>query len=236
MAILVVCPGCRKRFSVSDQFAGKSGACPNCKGTIRVPAKGEEVKIHGPEEFGGSRGATGQLVLKPIARSETRFSVKAAATVAAVALAVIVVAYLGSRRGLFTGSTLLSSLGLLLISPPIVVAGYASLQHGDELEPYKGKSLYIRASICAAAYVVLWALWVFFARQLVADSEGLWVWLLVAPPFFVIGALAALAALDLDFGSGFFHYCFYLLVTVVIGRVAGLAWVWDVPRQETVTF
>jgi hypothetical protein len=236
MAITVVCPGCRKRFSVSDQFAGKSGACPNCKATISVPAKGEEVKIHGPEQFGGSRGATGQLVLKPIGRTDTRFSVKMALLVAGAALATAAVAHFGSRRDLFENHFLLAALGLLAVSPPIAAAGYAILRPGDDLEPYRGKSLYLRASICAAAYVLLWAGWAFFARQLVADAEGLWVWLIVGPPFFVLGALAALASLDLDFGSGFFHYCFYLLITVVIARLAGLPWVWDVPRRETVVF
>ena len=47
MAILVVCQGCRARFQVSDQFAGKSGPCPKCKAVIKIPTKSEEVTVHG---------------------------------------------------------------------------------------------------------------------------------------------------------------------------------------------
>ena len=53
MSIVVVCPGCRKSFKVSDKFAGKSGPCPNCKRTLQVPTKAEEVKVHAPEAFAG---------------------------------------------------------------------------------------------------------------------------------------------------------------------------------------
>ena len=73
MSILVVCPGCRKSFKVSDRFAGKSGPCPSCKATIQVPTKSEEVKVHAPTAFAdGGRSTTGQLLTKPIARKETR--------------------------------------------------------------------------------------------------------------------------------------------------------------------
>ena len=66
MSILVVCPGCRKRFSVSDKFAGQTGPCPNCKAKIRVPTKEEEVKIHGPTEFAtGTQDARGDITAKP---------------------------------------------------------------------------------------------------------------------------------------------------------------------------
>ncbi len=73
MAILVVCPGCKKSFNVDDKFAGKTGPCPNCKTKITIPEKKPEVKIHAPDEFaGGGKGVTGKLLLKPIARQETR--------------------------------------------------------------------------------------------------------------------------------------------------------------------
>ncbi len=69
MAILVVCPGCKKSFNVDDKFAGKTGPCPKCKTKITIPEKKAEVKIHAPDEFsGGGKGVTGKLVLKPIAR------------------------------------------------------------------------------------------------------------------------------------------------------------------------
>jgi phage FluMu protein Com len=59
MAISIVCTGCKKRFSVSEKFAGLKGPCPNCKTVIQIPAKGDEVVIHAPEAAGpkDSKGA-----------------------------------------------------------------------------------------------------------------------------------------------------------------------------------
>ena len=49
MSIIVVCPGCKKSFKVSDKYAGKSGACPNpdCKATIKVPRKVSHTRHSG---------------------------------------------------------------------------------------------------------------------------------------------------------------------------------------------
>ena len=50
MAIAVICPSCKSRFSVSDQFAGRTGPCPKCKKPIKIPAvTAEAVVIHEPE-------------------------------------------------------------------------------------------------------------------------------------------------------------------------------------------
>ena len=54
MAITIVCPGCHKRFSVSDNFAGQSGPCPKCKTVIKIPEKSTEVK--GPRVRGEDHG------------------------------------------------------------------------------------------------------------------------------------------------------------------------------------
>ena len=60
MSIIVVCPGCLKSFKVSDKFAGKKGPCPNCKRTLQVPTKEQEVQVHAPEAFaGGGKNASG---------------------------------------------------------------------------------------------------------------------------------------------------------------------------------
>ena len=71
MPIQVVCPGCKKRFQVSDKFAGKQGPCPSCKATIKIPDKGEEVTIHAPDEVKGPDGKAvpGQPNFKPIRRT-----------------------------------------------------------------------------------------------------------------------------------------------------------------------
>lgn len=237
MAILVVCPGCRKRFQVSDQFAGKTGPCPSCKTVIKIPTKKEEVVIHAPEEYAsGGKSATGQLVLKPIARQDARFQPVTAAVIAGAVVLVFVAAFLG--RGVIPGSAalnrLLQAVGLLLVSPPLVLGAYSVL-YDPELEPYRGKALSLRAGILALVYALLWAVFAYllpYVRDFASNGE-LWIWLVVVPPFVVVGGLTALACLDLDFGSGALLYGFYLLVTSVLGWAAGLGWPWHTALSRT---
>ena len=50
MAIAVLCPGCKSQFTVSDQYAGRTGPCPKCKKPITIPAvTAAAVTIHEPE-------------------------------------------------------------------------------------------------------------------------------------------------------------------------------------------
>ncbi len=231
MSILVVCPGCHKQFKVSDQFAGKTGACPNpkCDAKISVPTKDKEVQVHTPTEFAeGGKSRSGKLITKPIAHRQAKFTPVAIAVVAGAILLVLAVAFLGGRAGLFDQS-LPCIIGLLLISPPLTIATYILL-HDDDLEPYQGKSLYIRAAICSAAYIGLWGIFGYVGDAEVLSGE-MWEWLVVVPVFLVPGGLIALACFDLDFGDGLFHCGFYVLVTVLLRWVAGLQWVWNLTES-----
>ena len=38
MALVIVCPHCHAKLKASDDALGKQGKCPECKGTVRVPA------------------------------------------------------------------------------------------------------------------------------------------------------------------------------------------------------
>ncbi len=224
MPIQVICPGCHKRFKVGDQHAGKSGACPKCKTAIKVPTKAEEVQVHAPTEFaGGGQTTTGELITKPIARKEHRIEPIWAVAVAGAVLTALLVTW--ASGGLIRGNLAVRALGLLLVSPPLVVAAYAFLRDED-LAPHQGKSLYIRTAICSVAYVILWGTYGYAANSLLTGE--LWQWVFVIPPFLGTGALVAMGCLDLDFGSGFFHYCFYLIFTVLLRWVAGMGWVWAV--------
>jgi hypothetical protein len=226
MSIIVVCPGCRKSFKVSDKFAGRSGPCPKCKRVIEVPAKDQEVKIHAPVQHGaGGRTKAGKLALKPVAFVSTKLDPVATTIIVASVLIVLAATWMGGRMKLFEGLIPLT-VGLLLISPPLALGGYTILRD-DELEPYSGVSLYIRSALCALAYVVLWGIFDMLAAQGVINGE-LWVWVFVGVPFLSAGGGIAVAAFDLDFGNGVLHYAFYLLVTVVLHRAAGLKWIWDI--------
>jgi hypothetical protein len=230
MSIIVVCPGCLKSFKVSDQFAGRSGPCPKCKRTLQVPDKAQEVKVHAPEEFaGGGRSRTGKLVIKPVAFTSAKLEPVKAVAIVAAAICVLAVAWIGGKAGLIHGNDLghriITAIGLLAVSPLLVVAAYSILRD-DELEPYSGRQLYIRAGICAVAYTALWGVFALLASRGLITGD-LWVWIYVGPPFLMAGGLFSLATLDLDFGDAVFHYGFYLLATVILRWAAGMNWVWD---------
>jgi len=220
MSILVVCNSCRTRFQVNEKFAGRSGPCPKCKAVIQIPLKNPEVKIHGGEEFSsGGRNATGQLVLKPISRKEAKLNPVVAVAVCGGALTLLLITWL--FRQTVQQNLIVRLVGLLLIAPPSIVGAYSFLRD-DELEAYRGKDLYLRTAICSLVYVGLWAVFAYVVGRGALSGE-LWNWFFVTPPFFVIGALAALACLDLDFGSGFLHYAFYVLLSLLLGWAAGLS-------------
>ena len=229
MSIVVVCKKCRKSFKVSDKFAGQSGACPNCKATLKVPDKTEEVKVHAPDEFAdGGRSINGELITKPIDRKDAKLEPVTVVAIGGAALTVLLITWFGGQ--LIGKSLVVRSIGLLLVSPALVVAAYTFLRD-DELAPHRGTTLYVRSAICAVAYVILWGAYGYLDSQGVVSGE-LWTWLAIAAAFCVTGALVALACLDLNFGSGFFHYAFYVLVTILLRWAAGMGWLWEVTNTS----
>jgi len=226
MPITVVCGQCKTRLQVSEKFAGKSGACPKCKAVVKIPLPQDEVKVHAPEEFGGGgKNAAGQLVIKPIARQDAVFKPWIAVTIAVAVILVLI----GTRLagGMLKESALTRVVGLLLITPPLVLAPYRALRD-DELEPHTGTALYVRTAICTLAYVLLWGvIWFLMARGITEEPLN---WAFIAPPVLIIGSLAALGCFDLDPTSGAMHYGFYLVVCLGLRWLAGMPWLWDVPR------
>jgi hypothetical protein len=222
MPIQVTCPGCHKRFSVSEKFAGQKGPCPNCKAVIQIPSKSEEVVVHAPEGF-GPKDAAGRPVLKPITRSETSFSVPAAAVIGVIVALVLIAAVI--IRVTYKGEvpTWILGVGAVLLGPSLAYAGYSFLRN-DDLEPHRGRSLWIRSLICGLVYAALWGLYA-LGLHLVLDGEQLELFqlLYVAPVFLAIGAGTAFACFDLDFGTGAIHYAFYLLVTIVLRLLMGMS-------------
>jgi hypothetical protein len=225
MPILVVCPACKSEFNVSDKFAGKKGPCPKCKAPITIPTPKPaeaEVKVHAPDEAETKgKTKTGRMSVKPIQRTETTLRTVPALAGAAAIIALAAGAWFLS--GLVQQNLLVRGVGLLLISVPTIMAGYSFLRN-DELEPYRGAALWIRSLVCAVIYVGLWIGFYFVPPDLLSSALN---WVAIAPPFAVVGALTAMFCFDLDFGSGFFHYCFYLLVTLGFGALSGLTMPWS---------
>jgi hypothetical protein len=228
MAISITCPGCKKTFKVDEKHAGKTGACPNCKAKITIPAKQEEVKIHAPDEFaGGGKSVTGKLLLKPIAREDARLKPALAASIGGGVLAAIVwalvVRFVATETGMLRN--VLSGTGLLLVSPLLAMAAYAFLRD-VELQPYRGVQLYIRAGACGLVYMILWGVF-WYVKQQMAGSITPYMWFLIVPPFLAVGGMAGKLSLDLETSNGFFHYAFYVAATMLLGLIAGLGTPWQ---------
>jgi hypothetical protein len=217
MPISIVCPGCKKRFTVSEKFAGQEGPCPKCKETIKIPELGDQVVVHAPEDA-GPKDAKGRAVSKPILREETKFSPKIAAAIAGGVVLVLVLAII--LRG--SANPIILAFGALLLAPPLVLGGYSFLRN-DELEPYLGKELLVRALSCGAAYAFLWGVywWVPWALGL-ENGFQITQLLYILPPLVMAGGFAAFASLDLDYSMGLIHYGFYLLVTAALCFVMGV--------------
>lgn len=219
MPLTIVCPGCKKRFTVSEKFAGQKGPCPKCKVEITIPAVGDEIVIHAPDS-GTLKDSKGRSVSKPILREETKFSPKIAAGIAAAVIVVLILAII-LKRGPDDDPipAIIPILGALLFAPPIVLGGYTFLQN-DELEPYAGTDLWIRVASCGAAYAFIWGAFWFLSSQLGPFNVTQLVFIL--PPLVFAGAFAAYASLDLDYMMGLVHYGFYLLVTGGLALFIGI--------------
>ena len=224
MPIQVTCPGCHKRFQVSDKFAGKQGPCPKCKTVLTVPKKEEEAVIHAPQEF-GPKGKTGQAVLKPIARTDRQFSPIVAVVVTGVTLMLFVLAWLVGRSFEGEPPMIVLAAGALMLAPPIAYAGYSVLRD-DELEPYRGRALWTRVAIVSVVYAATWAIASIWIKSFVLDLSGdeleAFHLGMIIPGMIGIGAFASYAALDLETASAGMHYTFYLLVTVLLRLTMGM--------------
>lgn len=218
MAIAVTCPSCLKRFSVSDKFAGKSGPCPNCQKTIKIPDKADEVVIHAPEDA-APKDSKGRSILKPIRRTEVNLSLP---VIMAAALSTIVVFGLAFGFGLSGGApAVLLAVASVLLAAPLVFVGYWFL-HDDELDSFKGRELLVRCAICTLAFAAAWAVYAYVPAYL-NDGDpitGIQIAMLI-PVMIAIGTAASVLTLELEVTQGILHYAFYLGITFILAWLAG---------------
>ena len=217
MAIHVICPGCLKRFDVSDQFAGRKGPCPKCKTVIEIPAK-EDVVIHAPQGF-GPKDSAGRSVLRPVFRQETKIT--------GPMIVIIVLGIVVSLVGAIVFRVQLPQLdqfpwwplivGALVLSFPLALAGYTFLRN-QELEPHRGQELWLRVTICALLYA---GLWLCFPVALLAFREYDVVCLIVAVAAMIgLGGGVASTVLELDYLLGMVHFGMYFTVCVLLRWIA----------------
>ena len=226
MPISVICPGCKARFTVSDQFAGQTGPCPKCKKPIKIPEPAaQSVVIHEPERAAVTSAGTGRAPTAPLKRRDrpvrlTAFLITAAGAVAFMASAAALPMVFGPAGSSDEGiPAWLLLLGSFTVAVPCVMLGYAAVRN-RELEPYRGQHLIVRTLICSLVYASLWGLRGLIPAEQTAE---MWQWFTIAPLFDTAGALAALATLDLDWGTAAIHFSFYVLFTSLLRWLAGLS-------------
>jgi hypothetical protein len=228
MPIPVICPACKSRFQVSEQYAGKQGPCPKCKSVITIPKLEEQVVIHAPEEFSGGsttvkKDKKGRSVLKPIAREKVRINPMIAIISLAIVVTTVAVAFLFRGVAKEPSGILLLGIGAAVLSLPITYAGYAVLRN-RELEPYRGKQLLLRLLIVAAVYSLLWAaVWGIKTWRVPAGTEIQIIHMVIAlAPCLLIGTLTTLGALEMEFTPALMHCSFYFVITCGLRLMMGL--------------
>jgi hypothetical protein len=229
MPIHVICPTCHARFKVGDQHAGKTGACPKCKGQIQIPAAADEVIIHAPESEAGATDAKGRNVLKPIKRKETKFQLNAALIVGGAVVLTVAIAFLlgNSRAQLEEVMTYVLAGGAVLLGPPLAYAGYFFLRD-DELEAYTGTDLLVRCIACGLVYAALWGVYWYVGYQVFGSEaytvEGLEIFQIgiLLGVVIAIGTGTAFVCFDLDPITAFFHFALYFGGTVLLRAVMQL--------------
>ncbi|MDA7951642.1 MAG: hypothetical protein MPJ24_09165 [Pirellulaceae bacterium] len=230
MAIQVICPGCHKRFSVSDKFAGQQGACPECKGIINVPKASDEIVVHAPEDS-GPKDSQGRSVLKPLKRQATRLSIP---LIVAIVVGLLVT-FLGAIIFQGTTSPVLLGIGGILLGPILGWAGYSFLREA-ETEPFGGLELLARNLGCglifAAGWGVVWGIdWYLDLPEFAGVLKIFYLALLLG-----IGTVAATVAYELELFRGALCYAVYLGVTVVLRLIVGLPAIGSEVVQEVDEF
>lgn len=118
------------------------------------------------------------------------------------------------------------ALGSILLAPAIAFAGYTFLRN-DELEPYRGRALWLRLAVFALAYPAMWALYagIFVYLGVNPPLMGL---AIVVPLLVLAGAFVAHATLDIEYGTALLHCGMYLSATVLLRLIIGLPPHWTV--------
>ena len=222
MAINVTCSSCLTRFTVNDKFAGKSGPCPKCKKTIKIPEKSDEVVIHAPEDD-GPKDSKGKSVLKPIRRKETKVGAPAiiGASVTCLVAIGVAVALRGSGQA---PPKLLVAAAAFLLALPLTLVGYWFLRD-DELDGFRGQSLWSRVGICSLVFAITWALYAFipayvFGYDSLVEMGGIQMG--IGLLFMVaIGTTAAIMIFELEVAQGLMHYVLYFVLTFFLAWLAG---------------
>jgi hypothetical protein len=216
MPIPVTCSKCLTRFSVNEKFAGKKGPCPKCKAEILIPTLEQAVVIHAPPDS-APKDSTGKSVLKPIKRVETEVTKRGIAISVGAVLGAILLA-IAMRM---TGGTPIPAriIAAILLAPPLIWVGY-TITRDSELEPYRGRELWNRLAIVSAIFSALWLIYIWVAPYVLDIDYGSEMSLMSSGITLVVmlglGAIAAMAAFELEFIGGLTIAGIYIAPTLLL--------------------
>jgi hypothetical protein len=228
MAIDVTCPGCFKRFQVSDRYAGMKGPCPSCNVIINIPK--HKLKIDEPDDYvSEGKLLKGRAILKPIDR---KVAVIEGREWAIMALCVVGVFGLAMLVGRFSADIgvwpvrAIAFFGTAGVAFGTTIFGYILLRSGDELEYYEGPDLYQRAGMCAGAYTLLWMILEMVISYVGAQQNTI-VLVFYLVPFIALGIIAAAALFDLDFTVATCHYFIFFFAIIFLRWAIAYGWLWS---------
>ena len=221
MSIRVTCNKCHARFNVSDKFAGQTGPCPKCKTPIKIPTASEKVTIAAPISS-GPVDSTGQAIVKPIKRKETKLTTLQLILIGAgiVGFFVICIMMKSFIPEAIDVPYWLLGIGAILLAVPLVYSGYGFLRDPD-LESFKGQELGARIGICCGVFALTWsalpiAYWTFNNNYEVGS------YVLAGTAMLVAGGVTSMFCFEFDFFIGVVHYGLYMALGLMGRFLAGI--------------
>ena len=222
MPLHVICPGCLKRFQVSERFAGKQGPCPNCSVVISIPK--ESLKILETDGAEAKQEEKQRVISLPITRVHLEFdTVQAKGYVLGVLVFLLLTFLLGCIPMYAIFRSLLGTLGLCLVAVPLVLFGYQCLRDRDQIFAFTGEELYCRAGIVAAGYVIFW---LGFEYCLATTQADLVIACLYFSAFAILATLLCHSLLAMKTTDALLHYCFFGFSVVFLRFLMGFSWFW----------
>ncbi|MDR3233792.1 MAG: hypothetical protein LBT46_09055 [Planctomycetaceae bacterium] len=230
MSLNVVCPGCLKRFQVSDRFAGQKGPCPVCKTVIQIPKA--PVKIQGLQGVGYGGTKADRPFLKPLERIVPDFDVQNASWYAVAAFCIFLAAFfvgcISMPQGVRSG---IAFFGLILLAFPLSLFGFQVMRNKEQLFIYTGWDLYRRTGIAALGYVLLWLIFEYFLQY--SNAFGV-ISVLYFAVFACFGMFMTALILDIPPGNALMHFFVFAVPVVLLRCTSGLDWFWIIlPKVPT---
>lgn len=228
MAITVTCPGCHKKFVVSEKFAGKSGPCKYCKTIIHIPNEvpaAEKVVIHGGQTFSsGGKNAQGKLVLKPLERSEKKFNRVRAIIITAGILGALLATFILGKVFNLNENFLIAAAGLCVVTPLIVGGLYPLVKKDEMLESIHGFDFYWRTGVISVVYAGMWGALSYLMYIGTLSSQTPTMWAICTIALVLFGIFMCMCFYELEWGNAAFHTLAFVCVTLFLRYLAGIVW------------